>query len=188
MKRTPLERAILAYRRQSNRTKAFFWVIVGAVIILITPAAIRQHQISVLRDARMYFSGPTGKVIPGQTFDIEVRLQTKGTPTNAVSAALRFNPAYLEVQAMTTEKSFCTFYLDNAFDNIKGEVNISCGVPNPGFLGDSVVAHLSLRAKLAGETKITLDPNESRVLANDGRGSDITQDLPSLSIAVQPLL
>lgn len=184
---TFLERLILSYQRQPARTKAVVWVAILGLLVLLVPQAIRQRQISQLSEARVYFATPQSSVIPGEPFPVEIRVQTDGTPINAVSAVVRYAPNTLEVVHMTTEKSFCTFYLDNRFDNIKGEVVVSCGVANPGFQGDSVVVRLTMRAKAVGTTTITLDQKESQVLANDGKGTNITDELPSLPLTIKQL-
>jgi hypothetical protein len=181
-----LSRIILGYKRQPRHSKALFWVIVGAIILLVVPSAIRQSQVHNLHQARLYFSQPANGLTPGLIFPIEVRVQTTGTAINAVSSYVEFNPADLEVINMTTENSFCTFYLDNSFDNIKGKVSVSCGLPNPGFVGDSVIVHLNMRAKIAGSTAIKLTP-ESQVLANDGQGSNVTQDTATLTLDIKQL-
>jgi hypothetical protein len=186
--RTFIEKLILNYQKQSLRTKSLFWVIVGACVILLIPSALQQRRISQLHQARVYFATPGIGIVPGQMFPVEIRVQTNGTPINAVSTHVNYNPAFLEVVNMTTEKSFCTFYLDNAFDNIKGEVKVSCGLPSPGFQGDSIVLRMNMRAKASGSTNVTMDESRSMVLANDGKGSNIASDLPSLTLTVQPLL
>lgn len=182
----PLSRVILGYKRQPRQTKALFWVIVGAIALLSVPSIIRQNQVSQLHQARLYFSQPPSGLTPGLIFPVEVRVQTTGTAINAVSSFVEFNPAELEVINMTTENSFCTFYLDNSFDNIKGTVTVSCGVPNPGFVGDSTVVHINMRAKVAGSATVKLGPG-SQVLANDGRGSNVTQDITNLTLDIKQL-
>lgn len=185
---TFLERVIHGYRNQPMRSKAAIWISLLVILLLTLPAAIRQHQISRLAEGRMYFATPQTGITPGQVFPVEVRVQTSGTPINAVSAVVQYNPAFLQVVNMTTENSFCVYYLDNTFDNIKGEVKVSCGVSSPGFQGDSIVVHLNMRAKAAGDTTVRLNKAESRVLANDGKGTDITDELPQLDLTVKQVL
>jgi hypothetical protein len=185
---TVLEKLFRRYRRQSMRTKALFWVIIGMCIILLIPPTLKQRRISQLSPARLYFAANSTTIIPGQMFPVEVRVQTSGTPVNAVGAHILFNPAFLEIVNMTTEKSFCTFYLENTFDNMKGEVNVSCGLPSPGFQGDSIVVRVNMRAKASGTTTLKLNEKRSQVLANDGLGTDLAKELPILPLLVQPLL
>lgn len=186
-KKSIFERVLVGYRRQPVRTKAIFWIICATVLLLVVPNALRQERVNNLHQARLYFSQPQDSVIPGQLFSVEVRVQTTGSATNAVTADVLYDPNALEVVNMTTENSFCTFYLDNTFDNIKGKVMVSCGLPNPGFVGDSVIVHMNMRAKVAGSTTIKLGP-DSAVLANDGRGTNIAQDLADLSIDIKSFL
>jgi hypothetical protein len=177
-----------SYQGLSTRSKATLWIAALVLLLLILPQALRQLQPSNLSDARVYFSAPGSGITPGQIFPVEVRVQTKGSAVNAVATVVHFNPFLLEVVNMTTEKSFCTFYLENTFDTIKGEVRVSCGVPTPGFQGDSVIVHMNMRAKAAGNIQITLDPDRTQVLANDGKGTNITQDLPKLELEIRQSL
>lgn len=188
MKKTLIERGVIGYTHLPVRTKGAIWIAFLTVLFLLIPAALREREASRLDKARIYFNSTRPTVSAGTDFPVELRLQTTGTAINAVSAYVRFNPQVLQVIQMTTEKSFCTFYLDNTFDNIKGEVNLSCGLANPGFQGDSVIVHLTMRARVVGSASITLDKDRSRVLANDGRGSDVTDSLPALSFNIQQLL
>lgn len=181
-----LSRIILGYRRQPTKIKALFWLIILTLAIFLVPSFLRQKQV-INHPARLYFSEPQAGLTPGLIFPVEVRIQTTGSSINAVSAYLNYSPANLEVVNMTTENSFCTFYLDNSFDNIRGKVAVSCGVPNPGFVGDSLVVRINMRAKTVGSTEVTIDPT-SQILANDGKGTDILKDPTNLTLNIQQLL
>jgi hypothetical protein len=100
---------------------------------------------------------------------------------------LVYNPLYLEVIAMTTEKSFCTFYLDNSFNNQKGMVKVSCGMPNPGFLGDALAVRLTVRGRTPGTPAIMADPASVKLLANDGKGSNIVTSTPQILLNIKQL-
>lgn len=185
-RRTFIHHVVIGHKNLSLRIKALVWITLGAIVFFGVPATIRYEQNGELQKARLYFSVPGGTIATGQTFAVEARLQTNGTAVNAVTAHITYSPLFLTVTNITTENSFCTFYLENSFDTIKGEVNVSCGVPNPGFLGDSVVVHMTVQAKVAGSTEFSFGPN-TEVLANDGHGSNVTQSLHSLPITITQL-
>jgi hypothetical protein len=181
------QRIILGYRRQSQRSRALFWLVILLLLILIVPNALQYRPGVGANRARLYFPAVPQKLAVGEAFSVELRLQTTGTAINAVGTIIRFNPLYLQVVNTTTEKSFCSFYLDNTFDNIKGEIKISCGTSQPGFQGDSVVIHVNMRPKLAGDTQITTQAENTNVLANDGKGTNILQKSPNLDLTIGQL-
>ncbi len=185
---TLIERLVIGYKRQPARNKATVWGVILVIVLLLAPGILRQNQASNLRPGRIYFSEPKNTITPGLIFPIEIRVQTSGTAINAVSTLVKYDPLSLEVVSMTTADSFCVYYLNNSFDNIKGEISISCGLPNPGFQGDSIVVHLDMRAKVAGSTTIKFDQSQTEVLANDGHGNNIVHDLPTLPLTIKQLL
>lgn len=184
MSHNPLNNLLLAYRRLPRRERSLMWIILLAASVILFPTllAVNNHKRHATAD--MYFLLADTSIGVGQPFSIELRVRTNGQPINAVESIIHFNPAYLEVTNMTTEKSFCSYYPDKSFDTIKGVVHISCGLPNPGFQGDSVVVHLNMRAKIAGTSSLTIEPASASVLANDGKGTNILKSVPEISVPV----
>ena len=181
-----LKKIILGYRALSTPLKFLLWGVIIIFPLTIVPAVLNRKS-SINQPAKLYFTVDSPSISVGQAFSVELRVQTGPRSINAVGSLIKFNPLYLEVTNITTDSSFCSFYLDNTFDTIKGEVNVTCGAPNPGFSGDSLVVHINMRAKLAGTTSLTLDRDQTNVLANDGKGTNILQDFPSLEIPVVQL-
>jgi len=93
-------------------------------------------------------------------------------PVNAVSLSASFDTNKLTVLNVDTSKSFCQFYPENKFNNSKGQIIISCGAPSPGFTGKNTIAEITFIAKSQGETSVTVS-EESQILLNDGKGTDI---------------
>lgn len=120
----------------------------------------------------------------GQTFFITMHLKSGRHAVNAIESHLRFNPYFLEIIKMTTEKSFCSFYMENSFDNNQGKVDLACGSPNPGFQGESTIISLTMRSKAIGPTQIEANPKEAWVMANDGKGRNILTTPPSLNLNI----
>ncbi len=175
------------YRKLSVRNRALLWVVVLVIGVIILPPVI-DKEIHRNQSVKMYFTVPNTTVSVGETFPLELRVQTGGQAINAVGSIIHFNPLYLEVVSMTTDKSFCSFYLDNTFDTIKGEVKVTCGTPSPGFTGDSLVVHLNMRAKILGTTTVSVDPANTNALANDGKGTNILGTHPDLELTINQFL
>lgn len=175
------------WQKLDNPSRGRIIAFTALALILIVPATIREVQRTHLKPAELYFVEPFTQYVAGQSFPVELRVRTNGTAINAIGFTLVFNPAYLEVENMTTDKSFCTLYTENSFSNDKGTVRLSCGTPRPGFQGDSLAVRLTMRARIAGSSAVLLDPSKTMILANDGKGSNIVESVPKLMLSVQQL-
>jgi hypothetical protein len=180
------KKGLLTYRGLRKRHKGILWGLVASAIILAYPAYMGINKsIGSKGTATLYFVQPDSNLYTYDTFPLELWLDTKNQSTNAVGFALSYDPNMVEILNMTTDKSFCSFYADNSFDNIKGEVRISCGKPNPGFTGTSIMVRLNLRSKAPGNTLIKSDPDRTMVLANDGKGTNILNEPPSMALEIK---
>ena len=175
------------WQKLPSHIKGFVLAILLIVLSLLVPGLVKESSPARLHKASFYFLQPD-PVAVGESFTIELRVKTSGTAINAMGFTLNYNPLYVEVDTMTTENSFCTFYLDNTFDNQKGTVKVSCGMPNPGFLGDTLAVRLTARGRIAGNPAIVADPSTVSILANDGKGSNIVENTnPKLTLNIQQL-
>lgn len=94
---------------------------------------------------------------------------------NAAQAEVFFDPAMITVTGIATAKSFCSdsMFLEKEIDNKKGRVSIACAIPNPGFSGDEgILAELVIEPLASGSFGLTFG-DETKVLANDGLGTDV---------------
>lgn len=153
--------------------------------ILYLPASISEGNGA----ASFYFVAPPDAnfLSLDSTFKVELRVKSPRVAINSVGSVIKVDPQMLEILTVSTATSFCSFYPDNAFDTIKGEVTISCGTPHPGFQGDSSVITITMRPKNFGTTKVSLDSKEAMVLADDGKGTNLLRkdQLPSLALSIQ---
>lgn len=157
--------------------------------IIIFPALTNRDQSPYLGSSQshFYFINQNQRLTTGNTFQISLHVKTGKKAINSVGSTINFNPNQLEITKMTTENSFCTFYADNSFDNIIGEVSMYCGTPNPGFTGDSTVVTLTFRAKSSGKTALNIQKDTAQILANDGKGTDLNYNTPSLNLQIDAL-
>ena len=123
----------------------------------------------------------------GQKFVVRVNLDTMGNSVNAVQSYLEFDSKILEIVTADTAKSFCKFYPENSFDNSKGLVKLSCGAPYPGFRGKTIMQEIEFTAKAIKTTTIRIS-QDSMVLANDGKGTDLLRTFPEASIRIKASL
>ena len=154
-----------------------------AMYLVLRPSLLSQS--TNRGNLSIYFSEMPHTVPLGQNIPVEVRVRTGSTAINAAQVKLKYDPRVLDIIKMNTDQSFCSFYVTNSFDTISGEVNLACGTPSPGFTGDSVLIHLTMRAKGTGTTDLTLDPKATKILANDGKGTSLLHSVPKALITVR---
>lgn len=169
------------------KLKKNLWVIVlgiALLLVLIPQILSRSDRLFGTKQAGIYFVQPQSQLYVTNPFPLEVHIKSPRVAINAVELRLKYNPSVLEVIDMSSDQSFCSFYVDNTFDNIKGEVRITCGKPNPGFTGESILVRLKMRGKTVSPTTISVEGG-TRVLANDGKGTDILHSSPSVSLTIK---
>lgn len=105
---------------------------------------------------------------------LSVVLDTGSENINAVSLHIAYNPLELSVQSVDMERSICQNFILSEHNSNTGEVIMECIIPNPGFKGNNaVVADLYVKP-LTGVQSTTISfLDETRVLANDGLGTDV---------------
>lgn len=121
------------------------------------------------------FEPDTDIVDPSFEQRVAIRVKTGGETINAVEAVVGYDPDSVSVEEILTADSFCDpgFFMEKTIDDIRGEVRIACGVPNPAFSEpEGIVAQIVLRPRHAGSYTLRF-LDETQVLANDGLGTDV---------------
>ena len=97
---------------------------------------------------------------------------------NAVQVGLTFPADKLQVVSPTAGKSFISLWADQPnFSNIDGTLQLAGGMPSPGInTTDGLITSVVFRVKSPGEATLQFT-NVSRVLKNDGRGTNILTSL-----------
>lgn len=133
------------------------------------------------------FSIPTkNQYQVAEIFPFPIELERIPTSINAFQADVSFDPQLLEVVDLTTDGTFASFFVQKEYDNEKGYIRLSGGVPNPGYRQASgILGTAYFRGKAPGATQlIYLDT--SLVLANDGRGTNLLSDYPKIPLIILP--
>lgn len=178
--------AVLAWwKSRRKRQRLGVYAIITALVVLSAPSVIQRATGTLPRTAELYFIESDKSYITGQTFPVELRVRTGETAINSMGFVITFDPSRIEVQRMTTDQSFCTLFTENIFDNQRGLIKVSCGRPTPGFTGDSLAVRVTFRAKLPGILNLEIDQSSTLLLANDGKGSNISKESPTLKLNIQ---
>lgn len=120
----------------------------------------------------------------GKKFIVEVVLDTKGSTVNAIQSYIEFDPRVLDVVKTETKDSFCKFYPENNFSNDTGLIKLSCGAPYPGFKGKNTIQGIEFMTKSFRNTKVRVS-EESLVLANDGKGTNLLTEFDRADIIIK---
>lgn len=108
----------------------------------------------------------------GQVFSTDLNLDTSGSFINAAEIRFYFPADKLEVVSIRKEGSVFSLWPEEpSFSNQSGEISLTGGLPHPGFKGTGKIISVSFRVKGEGEAIICF--NESKVLADDGLGTNI---------------
>ena len=135
------------------------------------------------KGASLFLSPGSETFLKGDVFSVEVKVDTD-LPINAAQTTVYFPPDKLEVLDIFKENSiFLLWPEEPAFSNTLGEISFSGGLPSPGFTGVGNIITISFKAK--GEGRVSLTLGEGRVLADDGKGTDILVFLREAKYSVQ---
>ncbi len=148
----------------------FFTIVSGLVpwFDFNAPAARAQGAASL-------FVGPSGGTFTvGSTFTISIYVNTGGNFINAIEANLSFPPDKLQVVSPTAGKSIIQMWVvQPTFSNSEGSLRFQGAIPTPGINTEAgLISTVTFRVKSTG-TAVLKFLDSSRVLLNDGRGTDV---------------
>ena len=119
-------------------------------------------------------------------FSVEVKVDTDNQPINAAQTTVYFPPDKLEVLRLSKENSiFLLWPEEPIFSNSLGIVSFSGGLPTPGFTGIGNIITINFKAKNKGLAPLAL--GEGRVLADDGKGTDILVFIKEAKYSIQKM-
>lgn len=110
----------------------------------------------------------------GETFIVEVHLNSEGEVINAVKATINYDPDMLEVINVSKGGSFLTLWAQEpTFESSAGLVTLAGGIPNGSHVFDGIVTSITFRTRTPGGAEITFDQSNTSVHLNDGLGTSL---------------
>src|SRR3989344_5500993 len=126
--------------------------------------------------ARLSVSPAGGAFVTQGTFDVSIILDTENESINAVRAVLSFPPDKLQLISSGTGRSIIEIWTAHpSSNNATGIIDIQGGIPNGINVKSGLVLTLTFRAKTTGTAFLRFS-DDSKVLANDGLGTDVLSD------------
>lgn len=121
--------------------------------------------------ATLYLMPQSQTVYQGDTFIVEVRLDTEGEEINAVEADLEFPQDLLEIIDISKGGSILTLWIEEP--SVKGDViSFIGGVPG-GFKGQGPIGKITFLGKEIGRGEISFQ-EDSKVLHGEGIAADLS--------------
>lgn len=156
------------------------------LIALIAAVLVLYWLLRLPGSAKIDLQAPK-TISAGQNFEVPLRLSVP-TAINAAEFYFSFPNDKLEVIEIKKEGSFFALWITGfpKFTNESGSLELAGGLPKPGFSGkNGLVATVVFKAKASGEAIISLDSKKSRLLANDGLGSQVVSTFQPVTINIK---
>lgn len=120
----------------------------------------------------IHLVGPAGVVRAGDTFSLEVRMNSAGQVVNTADLHLIFSPTYLQVLRVDRQQNVWPLWPElPTWNNQQGSISLIPGRPHGVVAIDAPVATIIFRSLASGFTQIVFDQVKSGVYLNDNQGT-----------------
>ena len=167
-----------------QRNKRFTMLVSMILVVLIAGAGVCYFATRTKKSS-INLAIPSSTAID-QTITVPLRISVDKA-INAAEFDFIFPTDLLQVKEIKTEGSFFALWIKDSpgYSNDKGTIYLAGGLPTPGFVGQNgLVATVIFTTKHKGTGKITLDP-KSRVLLNDGLGTQLAVPYQPITFTVK---
>lgn len=163
-----------------RRALSLFLIFVFGLSVFALPAEAQS--------ASLYLSPSSNSYTVGNTFSVDVKINTGGQSINAAQGTLVFDTNAFEVTGTSKKGSVFTLWIqDISVSNSAGTITFSGGLPSPGFSGSAgKLFTIILKVKTSGVGRITW--SSGAVLVNDGRGTNILASMEGGGYTLNPLI
>ena len=126
--------------------------------------------------ATLSLSPSTGTFQIDSTFQVSLFLNTAEQSVNTLDISLKFPADKLQLVSPSAGKSIISVWTAQpVYDNQTGGIRLQGGMPGGVTTSNGLVTTLTFRVKGMGTTAVRFS-DATRVLANDGKGTDVLQD------------
>lgn len=154
--------------KQDKKQNLNFWFLVGLVFLF----GISFVKPVWAEGVSLYISPGSRSFRVGNTFSIELKVDTAGVFINAAQTIISFPADKLEVLSISKDNSIFTLWTEEpVFSNSSGKISFSGGLPHPGFKEIGNIITINFKARQEGAVFLALE--EGQVLANDGKGTNV---------------
>ena len=130
----------------------------------------------------LFFSIPEKRVTVGERFTVDVEVESRIAPINAISGTLSFSESSVRVVSISKAGSIVNLWTQDPTIG-RGSVLFEGIILNPGFQGSSgLIFRATFEAKTSGTAVFNF--SKGAILANDGRGTNILAALGSANFNI----
>ncbi len=151
-----------------------------AVLLILLGAGAPLTSAADIKPATLFIGPSTGTFTVGSTFTLTFYVNTANQFINVVDANILFPPDKLQVVSPSTGASFINVWaIQPSYSNSEGTISFRGAVPSPGVnTSAGLISTVTFRVKSVGTATIRFS-NGSKVLLNDGLGTDVLQQMQS---------
>lgn len=140
------------------------------LLVLISLTLIGFPEIISAQSATLYFSPASGTFTEGESFWVALMVNTGTDAVNALAAYLTYPEDKLQPLGVDTAGSVIEMWAEKNFSG--GRIEISGGVPTPGFSGVKKIIALGFKVKVSSGSA-TLTFSDDSAVVTDAENKDI---------------
>lgn len=178
----------LSYFFKNKGHSGVFTCLKILILLLVTlySGSLYAQKVKFDNKATLFVSPETGTLLADSTFEVSVFLNTHGTSVNTVELNLEFSPDTLSIVNPSSGKSIISLWSEPPrYSNTEGTATFSGGIPNGINTESGLIITVTFKAKTPGKGFVRVYPT-SKVLANDGTGTNILLNLGRANFTIQP--
>jgi len=191
----------------NKTTKRNIVIILGVGIVLIVLTFFLSNEMATFvigpkvipPKASFYFVPESGQADENESFNVDLMINTEGQNVVAASSYIQYDPQKIVVQNIDTTGSILGYEVENSIDGQNGLIKITRGQPGDGVSNDAddgytgqegKIATLSIKALGEGAARLNFlmrpvdAPNISRLIVDDGSGTDILSAVNHASFTI----
>ena len=167
-----------------------FSIFVIPVFVLLSVPEIVIAQTSApsvtRRHAALFFAPRTATILEGSTLQVPVFINTYNKSINTVDLQITFDAQKLAIIRPAGETSIIGIWLEPpVYSNESGTVRLVGVIPNGIVTESGLLTTLTFKALSTGTASVNVSA-QSRVLANDGNGTEVSTEFDHGSYTIIP--
>lgn len=150
------------------------------LMVFLAVATLLLGGSSVVHATTISISPSVGTFTVGSTFDASVFINTQGESVNAVDIYLYFPPDKLQIVSPVASQSVVGVWTNPIrYNNQTGSAHFQGGIPGGLNVSQGLISSLTFRVRQVGSAIVRLSEENSKVLLNDGKGTNVLNNVQS---------
>lgn len=162
------------YKKRGINWGVLSILLAGALIVLFSFNIIHKFD-EILR--HRYGIEQIYPIKPNEIYKsilISIENISKNKPINAAEIYLQYNSEEISIVNVKSQDQFLKITLSADVDKDQGTIYIAGGLPNPGYASKSALFAQVFLTQVANSKNDFKVGSKSRILANDGKGTDLS--------------